>query len=102
MRILMLLVSCFSLAGLFASSDTTKASEVCRAATAWCQSGTTISGCDALKALACQDSLACEPPLSACKRGPIGPGTCFDAEKYVCDLGRIRERGTKDIVHSSG
>ena len=35
--------------------------------------------------------------------GIIGPGTCFDPEKYACDLGRIRERGTRgDVVHSSG
>src|SRR5689334_15788814 len=98
MRILMLLAGYILLAGLFASSETTKASEVCRAATAWCQSGEPIGGCDALKALACQDSLVCEPPLSACKRGSIGPGTCFNPEKYICDLGRIRERGTKDVV----
>ena len=78
------------------------ASETCRAAMDWCRSGT-IAGCDALEALACQDGRSCEAPLSVCKAGSIGPGSCYDAEKYVCDLGRVRERGTRgDVVHSSG
>ena len=84
------------------TSSSVIASETCRAAMDWCRSGT-IAGCDALEALACQDGRSCEAPLSVCKGGSIGPGTCYDAEKYVCDLGRIRERGTRgDVVHSSG
>ena len=92
------------LAGVISSFTGTGilATETCRAAIDWCRSGT-VTGCDALVALACQDGRICEAPLSVCKGGSIGPGTCFDPEKYVCDLGRIRERGTReDVVHSSG
>jgi hypothetical protein len=88
-------ISSFTWTSLFAS-------ETCRAAIDWCRSGT-IAGCDALVASAYQDGRSCEAPLSVCKGGSIGPGTCFDPSKYVCDLGRIRERGTRgDVVHSSG
>jgi hypothetical protein len=84
------------------ASSSVIALETCRAAMDWCRSGTN-AGCDTLEALACQDGRSCEAPLSVCKGGSIGPGTCYDAEKYVCDLGRIRERGTRgDVVHSSG
>lgn len=79
-----------------------RASETCRADVGRCQPGTT-SGRAAVEALGCHDGTNCKAPLSFCEGGSIGPGTFFDPAIYLCDLGRIRQRGIQGyVVHSGG
>jgi hypothetical protein len=33
--------------------------------------------------------VVCPHGLSLCRRGRVGPGSCFDGKKYFCDAGRL-------------
>jgi hypothetical protein len=32
---------------------------------------------------------SCPAPLLICRRGRIGPASCFDPNKHLCDAGRL-------------
>ena len=36
---------------------------------------------------------ACPAPLLICRHGRIGPTSCFDPSKYLCDAGRLHPLG---------
>jgi hypothetical protein len=36
---------------------------------------------------------SCPAPLLICRHGRIGPTSCFDPSKYLCDAGRLHPLG---------
>ena len=67
------------------------ASESCPLGEVSCPAGATASGgCFNPSISSCQDGLICPTLLRICRRGSIGPGACFYAGQFICDLGRLR------------